>query len=205
MKKVTLIIGLVLICIIGTVYWKTGQFSGDGIYKKEGIIFIDDLLALPQFPLDQEGKYSFSFKNLKASNIGYRPSLIITSPEEIPFWDIDTNVEIEVRKSSSTIFSFGGPLNSHYTQMWEIKESSWPEGNEWFARYKYADEAINRHAVPFDPNNRPVKLLSMNYTSIGKIIPIEPRTFYSIVITVSNPDSRYKGLMGQLSLSSGWK
>lgn len=205
MKKSYKIIGSFIIFVSILLYWNAGKFSGDGTYEKDGVILVNDSLTLPSFPLDKEGKYSFNFKNMKASNSGYRPRLTVKNNHDISYWDLETKVKLDVLESNNTIYSFGGPLNAHYNRIWNTKKNDWPSTNEWLALHKYDSKELNNRAIPFDPNNRPLDQLSMQYIALQKTIPIKPRTSYSLEVTISNPDSRYNGLTGQLSLSSGWK
>lgn len=205
MKRTIFLTGTLIIAVLSLLTWRFEHFAGDGVYHKKGLILTTNTLTLPEIPLDHDGEYRFSFRNLDANNGPYSPYFFVSSSEPIPFWNVSTEVIIDVQDSLGSIFAFGGPLNAHYVRMWEAHEVMWPDENEWFAPYQYNDPNIDRKAVPFAPQKRPNLSKSLRYLSLPKEVPFKDHRTYAAIIRVSHADKKLMGLKGQLSFVSHWK
>lgn len=178
-------------------------YSGDGEYVAEGILLRNRLLALPPFELKRDLAVEYDLEGVVG---GWQwMDLHLESDDPIPYWRLGARVSVRIyeKKTGNLVLEVNSRLNSHYRRMAEAGVALKPDLGEWWGRYRYADEQLDRRAVPFSLDVDPVETLKMKYLVKGPQVKWLRK--YRMTINVLEFDKSFEGLRGHLQLISTWK
>lgn len=179
-------------------------YSGDGEYESEGIFLRNQLLSLPVFSLDEVEEYTYTIEGFAKNQSLY---LYVEAEEAIPFWQVSTLLEIEIRekRSGKIVFTNRTRLNSHYERMLQAGKALRAE-DEWEGGYRFRDPKIELRAVSFSNEEYPINQKKIEYFSSGPSpLGIKWYRDYLVHVKVVRPDEKYKNLKAHIMLLKGWK